>query len=194
MIDYNKTIIKNLIIAVSIAIATTFAYHFLWNGEFKSDLLVFFGSFGVSLIPIIVYMLMYSKKNDPSEFATMYFYEGYSECGVSRVYKLHGNPDDKQNLQRTYNYIDKEGKYLFDEWFIGSTGFDDKYHVAIVLKEDMSWWVINNEGKFVTKRPYPYMSTEITGGTIKVMNENQEVNFVDVNSGIELWPVWKKEM
>jgi len=193
MTDNKKKILKHIVIDIVLSIAVSVLYFFLIDNGWLNSTLVFAGSFGILMIPCLL-ELMFSKETDPQEFETIYYYEGYNKSGVCRVHQLFGDPDDQNNMKKSYNFLDKSGKVLFDDWFYLCTDFDDEYGVASVCKEeDGLWYVVNASGEYVTKKGYDYMSN-VFAGVVKVMDEDHNVNFVDVRTGMELWENSKKEL
>ncbi|MCX7953947.1 MAG: hypothetical protein N3A01_02015, partial [Bacteroidales bacterium] len=52
-----------------------------------------------------------------------------------------------RNSDRKWNFIDKNGKLLSDEWFLIVNDFEENF--AKVLRKDKKWCLINKDGNLM---------------------------------------------
>ena len=89
-----------------------------------------------------------------------------------------------------YNFIDKNGNYLFNEWFYWLDTFHQGF--AIVLRKDMLYTFIDKNGNNLSKQWFNEVYPFYEGFAI-VKREDMLYNFIDKN-GNYLSKEWFKEL
>ena len=196
-----KFIRTNLFIALGISLLISLSYYFLKLDP--NDILglvsSFFCCFGVCAMFIILLGIIfpekfikdYVKEVDPENFVTVYFYDGYKN-DLSKVTRFYGNPNDPETMQQMFSFVDLNGNYITDKWFYMTGEFKDNR--CIVCLGEYEFNIIDEKGNFICHNNYSGMADEIVGGYVKVGDGEGGINFVDVQTGNEIWPSFKKEM
>ena len=192
---------KNLIISASLSIAIAIGYYFLrgMNEPWINTAFIGFSFMGMCSICVILLGIWFPKYTikdyveecDPEDYVTVYFYEGYHN-GFCKVVKLYGDPGNTENMERMFSFVDDKGEFITDKWFYDVGEFDNNR--CIVSLGDYQYNIINEKGEFVCKRDYPGMAQEVFDGKVKVGDGEGGINFVDMQTGEELWRNFKKEM
>ena len=207
MINYLK---RHLIISLILSTLLTIGvgvYHYFTHScylEFSDICLYFFGSFGAFTLFNVVALLFFPNlvmtdedieddstiQNDSANFIEVYFYEGFSE-GVSRVVKIFGDPRYKNNLQREFNFINEDGNFVFDQWFLSAETF--KEGRTIVMDRNFKFNIGTIDGKLLCGNGYTMMSRDWSDGKVKVGDGEGNVNFVRISDGSLVWSSWRLE-
>ena len=85
-----------------------------------------------------------------------------------------------------YSFIDKNGKYLSDEWFYGAYSFNQGF--AIIQRRDYLFNLIDNQGKLLSDEWFKD-ANYFNEGFAKVRRGDELWNFIDKN-GIYLSDEW----
>lgn len=192
---------KNLIISVVLSAIVAVGYYLLRGNDeaWTSSLIVGLSFMGMCSIFVILVGIFFPKfaikdyveECDPEDYVTVYFYEGYKN-GLCRVIKFYGDPNDSENMERTYSFMNEKGEYITDKWFYDVGEFDNNR--CVVALGDYKYNIINERGELICKESFPGMAQEVMDGKVKVGDGENGINFVDVQTGELMWSRFKKEM
>ena len=196
-----KFIRTNLFIATGISLLLSILYYFLKLDPNDIFGLVssFFSCFGAcAMFEILLGVVFpnrfvkdYVKEVDHENYVTVYFYDGYKN-NLSKVTRFYGNPNDPENMQRMFSFVDKRGEYITDKWFYATGEFTDNR--CVVCLGNYEYNIIDENGNLICSTNYSGMADEIVGGYVKVGDGEGGINFVNAQTGALIWPSFKKEM
>ena len=96
------------------------------------------------------------------------------------------NKDELTKVQRVvdgkYNYIDANGKLLFDTWFYWLAYFENG--LALVQREDGLKNFINKQGKLLSDKWYRYLTNFDNDGLALIERDNGEQAKIDKQGNI----------
>lgn len=192
---------KQALVSVITAVVLAGCFYIFWGHSYSWMMTLFVGlsAMGVFLGVVLLMAIFFPKiviKNyvddiDPVNYTNVFFYEGYRD-GVCRVTKFYGNPEDEETLTGSFSFLNEKGEYITEKWFLSTGEFTNGR--CVVAIDDYSFNIIDTEGNFICKKNYPGMSLEIVGGKAKVADGEGGINFVDAQTGDEMWKSYKKEM
>ena len=197
---------KHLYISLILSFAVSLIYYFYTKGAgtgyehglIKESVALFFCSFGVFSLGFIVVGIMFPKKviknyvgePDQNNNVTVYYYDKYVG-DICKVVRMYGDPSVPETMQVMYSFLDATGNYITKEWFFGVGDFKDNR--CVVSVGDYEYNIIDEKGNMLCPKNYAGMTVEINDNKVKVSDGNGNVNFVDVRTGNEVWPEWKRE-
>jgi len=196
-----KFIKDNLFISIGVSLLLSTLYYFLRldDNDILGYVLSFLSCFGLCSLFVILMGVLFPKRFikdyveeiDPENYVTVYFYNGYVN-GLCKVVKFYGNPNDPDNMEKTYSFMDSRGVYITDKWFYATGEFIDNR--CVVCLDEFEYNIIDENGNFICEENYKGMAEEVLDGKVKVGDGNGGVNFVDAQTGEVMWKTWKKEM
>lgn len=83
-----------------------------------------------------------------------------------------------RNCDKKYNFIDKQGKLLSDEWFNCEYDFNDGF--AVVQRDDRQYNFIDKQGKLLSEQWFEWVSNFFNGFAV-VRREDTLYNLIDTN-------------
>lgn len=192
--------ILSLVITVCAAVYTSAARGYAL--PVTDWLLYFFGSFGVFVMFNIIAFIFFpdlvvkdtdvdvEQEPDADNYVEVYFYEGFQE-GVARVVKIFGDQRYPNMLQREFNFINEDGNFIFEQWFLTAEPF--KEGRTIVMDKNFKFNIGTLEGTLLSDRGFAMMSSDWSDGKVKVGDGEGNVNFVRVEDGSMVWANWRLE-
>ena len=89
-----------------------------------------------------------------------------------------------------YNYINKDGKLILNEWFRYLSGFYNGF--AVVKRANCEWNFIDKKGKILSNEWFKSVDYFNNDGFARVQRTNNEWNFIDKKGKIlsEQWFMW----
>lgn len=192
---------KNLIISIVLSVILAIGYYF-WKGQdeaWTNTLMVGLSMMGLCSIGVMLIGIFFPKfaikdyieECDPEDYVTVYFYDGYKN-GMCKVTKFYGDPNVPENMERMYSFMNDKGEYITDKWFYDVGEFENNR--CVVSLGDYLYNIINEKGEMICKHDYPGMAQEVLDGKVKVSDGEGGVNFVDIETGEELWNKFRKEL
>lgn len=196
-----KFIKTNLFITAGLSLVFSLIYYFvIKNGEDIMGLFYsFFVCFGLCSMFVIFLGILFPKRFvkdyveevDPENYVTVYFYDGYNN-GLSKVTRFYGNPNDPENMEQMISFVDEKGVFITKDWFYAVGEFKDNR--CVVCLGDHEFNIIDEKGNYICRKNYKGMADDIIGGSVKVGDGESGINFVNAQTGEEMWPSFKKEM
>ena len=95
----------------------------------------------------------------------------YYSDGFARVQRANGE----------YNFIDKNGNYLFDKWFYWLGNFQEGF--ARVARTNGEWNFIDKDGNYLFNEWFYYLEN-FNDGLAKVRRSDEKYNFIDIKGKI----------
>lgn len=198
---------RHLIISAILSLVIVFVvggakyYYDGYLQNFTEYLTYFFASFGLCVVANVLALIFFPEwvvtdedvedvGDDEGNYVEVYFYEGFS-CGVARVVKIYGDQTKKNGLEREFNFINEDGDFIFDQWFLTAEPFKDDR--TIVMDKNFKFNVGTPEGKLLSDRGFSMMSSEWSDGKVKVGDGEGNVNFLRIEDGSLVWANWRQE-